>query len=54
MEQEKTLEECIVFIEAFAQRFGLIFDKTGTIGMAWPCVGIRNDGMYVFYDEEDR
>lgn len=48
--KEKTLQESMVIIKAFADRFGLTFEKWGTIGFGRKCVGFTLNSYYVEYN----
>jgi len=43
----KTIEECKANIQEFANRFKLIFDEQGEIGIGRECVGLRDGLCYV-------
>lgn len=50
----KTLEECRENIQAFANRFKIVFDDEGECGFGRECVGIRHGDNWVAYNPVNR
>jgi hypothetical protein len=46
----KTIQECRENIQAFADRFKLIFDEAGEVGIGRECVGLRNHSSFVEFN----
>ena len=47
---QRTLEQCRENIQAFANRFKLIFDDEGECGFGRECVGLTNGNNWVAYN----
>jgi len=50
METQKSIDECKLFIQDFANKFKLVFEDQGEVGFGRECVGLTNGSNYVEYN----
>lgn len=48
--KEKTLGEHMAIIKDFAEKFGLTFERWGTIGLGRKCVGFTKNNYFISYN----